>query len=131
MIQQERRPAILIINDVEETRRGIERLLSSDGYRVSGAADEREAVLKAGVQAPSLILISLNLDAVQLITMARRLRQSSGLGEEVPVVLFCVATLEEGAEVHAGHNIYMTRPDNFDQLRAFLIQLLEGPPRAG
>jgi hypothetical protein len=59
MIQQEQHPAILILNDVEETRREIERLLLSDGYRVSTAADEWEAALKARVQAPDLIIIRL------------------------------------------------------------------------
>lgn len=32
--------------------------------------------------------------------------------------LFCVVTLEEGAEVHAGRNIYMTLHDGAGQLRS-------------
>ena len=31
-------------------------------------------------------------------------------------MVFCVISLNEGAEVAAGYNVYMTRPDNFDQL---------------
>jgi CheY-like chemotaxis protein len=127
---QVRRPLILVVEDVEETRDGIERLLTTDGYRVSPARNEKEAVAKARLQAPDLILISLGIDAVQIAEMGRRIREESGLGEAVPVVIFCVATLEEGAEAGVGYNTYMTRPDNFDQLRRLLIRLLRKKPRA-
>ena len=122
-------PAILVVGDVEETRRGIERLLIADGYAVGTAAEEEEAVLKSLFHAPDLVLMSLALDAAELVAVARRLRGRAGLPEAVPVVIFCVATLEEGAEVDVGNNVHMTRPDNFDQLRAFLNQLLQKLPR--
>lgn len=125
------RSVILVVEDVEETRHGIERLLTASGYQVSTARDEEEAVQKAGVHAPDLILISLGLDAVQVLPVARRMRERAGLGEQVPVLVFYVTSLKEGDEVAAGHNVYMTRPDNFDQLRASLSWLLRKLPRAG
>ncbi len=128
---QERRTLILVVEDVEETRDGIERLLTASGYQVSTARDEVEAVLKISLHRPDLILISLSLEAVQVLPVARRIRDRTGLGEEVPVVVFSVPSLNEGAEVGVGHNVYMTRPDNFDQLRALLSRLLGTLPRTG
>ena len=128
---QEQRSVILVVEDVEETRHGIERLLTASGYRVGTARDEEEAVQKASLQPPDLILISLGLDAVQVFSVARRMRERAGLSEQVPVVVFCVADLNEGAEVGVGYNVYMTQPDNFDQLRALLSQLLRKLPRRG
>jgi CheY-like chemotaxis protein len=125
---QEQRSFILVVEDVEETRYGIERLLTASGYHVSTARDEEEAIQKANLHHPDLILISLGLDAVQALPVARRIRERAGLGEEVPVVIFSVASLNEGDEVAAGYNVYMTRPDNFDQLRAFLSRLLRKLP---
>ena len=125
---QEQRSYILVIEDVEETRYGIERLLTASGYHVSTARDEEEAIQKANLHHPDLVLISLGLDAVQALPVARRVRERAGLGEEVPVVIFCVASLNEGDEVAAGYNVYMTRPDNFDQLRASLSRLLRKLP---
>jgi CheY-like chemotaxis protein len=122
------RSVILVVEDVEETRYGIERLLLASGYRVDTARDEEDAIQKASLHHPGLILISLGLDAVQALPVARRIRERAGLGEEVPVVIFCVASLNEGDEVAAGYNVYMTRPDNFDQLRAFLSRLLRKLP---
>jgi DNA-binding response OmpR family regulator len=126
---RERRLAILVVEELEETRFGIERLLTASGYEVSTARDE-EAV-KASLRHPDLILISsLRLDAVQVLATARRIRERADLDEDVPVVVFSFPNLAEGAEVGAGYNVYLTRPDNFDQLRALLRRLLRTPPRS-
>src|ERR1700730_11121871 len=58
----EHRLVILVIEDVEETRDGMERLLTASGFEVNTARDEPEAVLKTGLHHPDLILISLGLD---------------------------------------------------------------------
>jgi two-component system KDP operon response regulator KdpE len=126
----ERGSAILIVEDVEETRYGMERLLVASGHQVSTARDEEEAVVKASLNRPDLILISLGLNRTHVVAIARRIRERSALGEELPVVIFCAANLDEGAEVRVGYNVFMTRPDNFDQLRAFLSRLLRKPSRA-
>jgi CheY-like chemotaxis protein len=119
----ERRLAILVVEEVEETRDGIERLLAASGYAVITARDENE--VKASLHHPDLILISsLGLDAIQVVSTARRIRERAELDEDVPVVVFCVPNLDEGTEVGAGFNVYLTRPDNFDQLRALLSRLL-------
>jgi CheY-like chemotaxis protein len=120
----ERRPVILVIEDEEETRYGMKRLLTASGYRVDTAKNEEEAALMAKAHRPDLILMSLNLDVVRVLPAARRVRECAGLDEEVPVVAFCVTGLAEGAEVGAGFNVYLTWPDNFDQLRGLLSRLL-------
>jgi hypothetical protein len=40
-------PLILMVEDVEETRVGIEKLLAADGYRVDPARQEEDAVTRA------------------------------------------------------------------------------------
>jgi hypothetical protein len=50
---------ILVVNDVEETRDGLEKLLHADGYRVDPARGEEDAVCTAKCHRPALILISL------------------------------------------------------------------------
>jgi two-component system KDP operon response regulator KdpE len=128
-VNRERRSVILVVEDVEETRYGVELLLTAGGYQVSTARNEEEAVLTAGLHTPDLILISLGLDAAQVLPAARRIRERAGLGEEIPVVAFCVTSLDEGVEMAVGCNVYLTRPDNFDQLRALLGRLLRKLPR--
>lgn len=125
------RPLILVVEDVEETRDGLERLLTARGYQVSTARDEEEAALRAVHHRPDLILICLGLDVPQVLPAAERIRERAGISEEIPVVAFCITSLDEGAEVGAGQNVYLTRPDNFDQLRALLGRLLRKPPQPG
>jgi two-component system KDP operon response regulator KdpE len=124
-------PVILVVEDVEEVRDAIERLLHESGYWVSTARDEEEAILKARLRSPNLILLNLGLDGVQTSEIGKRIRENSGLDECVPVVVFCVATLAEGAETEVGANVYTTRPDNFDQLRMLLSRLVRRQPRVG
>ena len=127
MSQENHRTAIILVtDDVEETRDGIERLLKADGYRVDAARDEEDAVARAGRQRPDLILVGLGGPHTDAIAIAHRIRGRAELGDEVPVVIFCVPTVDEGAEVALGRNVYVTRPDNFDQLRGLLGRLLYG-----
>jgi len=120
----DRAPLILVVEDVEETRDGIEQLLRADGYRVDPARDEEDAVMRAKRAPPHLLLVSLGGPAIDLIATAARIRDRAQLSQGVPVVLFCIPTVAEGAEVEIAGNVYLTRPDNFDQLRALLRRLL-------
>ena len=120
-------PRILVVEDVEETRDGIEKLLTADGYRVDPARDEAEAVARARRTPPDLILISFRGRPIDVIAMASRVRKGAHVGQRVPVVIFCIQLVLEGAEVEIEGNVHLTRPDNFDQLRALIQRLLHDP----
>ena len=121
---------ILVVEDVQETREGIERLLMVDGYRVALARDELDGIESARRERPDLILVSLAGLPREVIVSARRIRKSSAIGEDVPVVVFCVDEIAEGDEVAIGENVHVTRPDNFNQLRSLLARLLHRIPKA-
>jgi CheY-like chemotaxis protein len=123
-------PIVLVVEDVHETRDGIEKLLKADGYRVAVARDEQDAIESARRQHPDLILMSLAGLPREVILAAHRIRELGKVGEKVPVVVFCVEELAEGDEVAIGHNVHITRPDNFNQLRNLLTRLLDQIPIA-
>ena len=116
---------ILVVDDIEETRDGIEKLLKVDGYRIEAARHELEAVDCAQRKQPDLILVSLGGPPLDVIATARLIRDHAGMGENVPVVVFCVGDVKEGDEVAIGQNVYLTQPDNFNQLRNLLARLLK------
>ena len=60
----------------------------------------------------------------EVIVSAGRIREHAEVGEQVPVVLFCIERIGEGDEVAIGRNVYVTRPDNFNQLRSLRARLL-------
>ena len=125
-------PIILVVEDVHETRDGIEKLLIADGYRVALARDERDAIESAHRTRPDLILVSLAGLPLDVILSARSIRQRADVGEGVPVIVFCIEGIAEGEEVEIEENVYITRPDNFNQLRRFITRLLnrtQAPPK--
>ena len=124
------RLVVLVVEDVAETRDGIEKLLKADGYRVAVARDERDAIESAQHTRPDLILVSLAGLPREVILSARRIRERAGVGENVPVVVFCIEEIAEGDEVAIGHNVHVTRPDNFNQLRRLITRLLLQIPKA-
>lgn len=121
-------PLILIVEDVHETRDGIEKLLQADGYRVAVARDVADAIDSARREWPDLILVSLAGLPREVIVAARGIRERAGVEEIVPVVVFCNEEIAEGDEVAIGHNVHVTRPDNFNQLRSLLTRLLRRIP---
>jgi CheY-like chemotaxis protein len=119
---------ILVVEDVLETREGIEKLLLVDGYRIALAGDEQDGIESARRQRPDLILVSLAGGPREVIGSARRIREHAGISEDVPVVVFCIDEIAQGDEVAIGENVHVTRPDNFNQLRTLLARLLDTIP---
>jgi CheY-like chemotaxis protein len=119
-----RRSRILIVEDVQETRDAIKELLKHDGYWVDPVRDEDEAVDRIQRNHPDLILISLEGAPEQVISTAQRIREGGCLTQQTPIVIFSLAAVPEGAEEELGENIYVTAPDNFNQLRALLARVL-------
>jgi CheY-like chemotaxis protein len=121
---------ILVVEDITETRDGIEKLLKADGYHVTLARDEGDAIESAQRMTPDLILVSLAGSPREVLAAACRIRDLSQVGESVPVVVFCVQEIAEGGEIPIGHNVHVTHPDNFNQLRGLLTRLLDEIPIA-
>jgi CheY-like chemotaxis protein len=119
-------PIILVVEDVHETRDGIETLLTADRYRVAVARDEADAIERAQRAKPDLILVGLAGSPREVIFRALSIRQHAEVGEGVPVVVFCIDGINEGDEVAIGKNVHLTRPDNFNQLRSLIARLLNG-----
>jgi len=117
-------PTILVVEDVHETRDGIEKLLMADGYRVALARDERDAIESAQRIRPNLILVGLAGSPHEVVLSAVSIRERADVGESVPVVVFCIEGIDEGDEVEIGENVHLTRPDNFNQLRSLIARLL-------
>jgi DNA-binding response OmpR family regulator len=124
IVEQRQRQIILVLEDVEETGHLIDKMLQGSGYCVALARTEEDAIMRARLQSPDLILMSLGLEPGLLLATALRIRQQAALSQEVAIVIFCVPTIPEGAEMEVSKNVYVTRPDNFNQLRELLHRLL-------
>ena len=123
-LERHQRQVILVLEDIEETACLIEKMLKRDGYSVTLARTEEDAIFRCRVQSPDLILMSLGLAVERVVATARRIRRQAGLNQDVAIVIFCDPTIPEGAEVEVEKNVYVTRPDHFNQLMGLLRRLL-------
>ena len=124
MLEELRAALILVVEDVHEISDGIERLLKTNGYRVALARDELHAIESAQLMQPDLILINWTGLSAEVLTTVCRIRERAAVPDQIPVV-FWVEDIDEGQEVALEENVYLTRPDSFNQLRGLLAQLLD------
>jgi len=118
-------PTILVVEDFEDNRFMMRRLLEITGYDVLEATNGEEAVKLAQRGQPDLVLMDLSLPVMDGLTATRRIRALPEF-REVPIV---VVTAHDTADFHAaalasGCNEYVTKPIDFLQLESLLERLL-------
>ena len=115
-------PLVLVVEDFEDNRFMMKRLLEMSGYRVVEAVNGNQAVESAAREQPDIILMDLSLPLLDGLAATRRIREQQG-ARRVPIV---AVSAHDSADFHAealaaGCNEYVTKPIDFDQL----VQLLE------
>jgi CheY-like chemotaxis protein len=118
----ETRATVLVVEDFEDNRFMMRRLLEMSGYRVVEAVNGNQAVEEASSQHPDIILMDLSLPQLDGLAATRRIRAQDEL-QKVPIV---AVSAHDSADFHAealaaGCNEYVTKPIDFDQL----VQLLD------
>lgn len=116
---------IMVVEDFEDNRFMMRRLLEMSGYHVVEAEDGQQAVEVAIRELPNLILMDLSLPLLDGLAATRRIREHPEL-RTVPIV---AVSAHDTADFHtdalaAGCNEYVTKPIDFDQLEDLLSQLL-------
>jgi two-component system OmpR family response regulator len=115
---------ILIVEDERITRRALEQLLGSEGYRLSTAADGAAAVAEAQHNPPDLILLDLglpsdpfggaNFDGFGVMQWLNRMMPDA----KIPVIVLTArqdaATRKTAYDLGAA--VFMTKPFEPEQL---------------
>jgi two-component system cell cycle response regulator DivK len=117
----------LVVEDFEDSRFMMRRLLEMAGYSVLEASDGEEAVELAVAERPELILMDLSLPKLDGLAATRRIRQHRGLSQVPIVAVSAHDSLGSRTEaLVAGCDEYVTKPIDFDQLSSLLNRLLPG-----
>ncbi len=129
MSESETKPAprVLVVEDFEDNRFMMRRLLEMSGYQVVEAVNGQEAVEISRRELPDLILMDLSLPLLDGLTATRRIRSHPEL-EKIPIV---AVSAHDTADFHAealaaGCNEYVTKPIDFDELEELLKRLMSG-----
>jgi two-component system cell cycle response regulator DivK len=123
--QGEAAPTVLVVEDFEDNRFMMRRLLEMSGYRVVEAVNGEQAVETAISERPDLILMDLSLPKLDGLAATRRIRQHDELAHTPIVAVSAHDTTDFHADaLAAGCNEYVTKPIDFDQLESLLKRLL-------
>ena len=119
-------PTVMVVEDFEDNRFMMRRLLEMSGYRVVEAVNGQEAVETAESARPDLILMDLSLPLLDGLAATRRIREFDAL-KKVPII---AVSAHDTADFHAealaaGCNEYVTKPIDFDQLEGLLSRLIQ------
>ena len=125
MLETFRAALILVVEAVHEISDSIERLLKTNGYRVTLARDVPDAIESARLRRPDLILMSWTGSSGEVLATVHHMREQAAVANQIPVV-FWVEDIDQGEELALEGNVYLTRPDSFNQLRSLLARLLDG-----
>jgi CheY-like chemotaxis protein len=116
---------ILVVEDSPDNLAVISLALQQQGYRVVTANNGEDAVTVATTTMPNLILMDINLPALDGLAATRRIRESEGLSE-VPVVAITAFSTEgfQRAAYDAGISGYLTKPIDLDRMHQLIARLL-------
>jgi len=116
---------VLLVEDTEDNRQMMRRLLELSGYKVVEATNGKEAVEVASRLRPQIILMDLSLPYLDGLAATRRIRVLPGL-DKVPII---AVSAHDTADFHsealaAGCDAYVTKPIDYSELEEVVGRLL-------
>jgi DNA-binding NtrC family response regulator len=110
---------ILIVDDEENARIGLEKLLSREGYQVSTVANGFEALDHLNRQTADLVITDINMPEMNGLVFLRELNWAH------PTISVIMVTAYGGVEsyleaMNLGAFEYLNKPVKLDELRAVM-----------
>jgi len=116
---------IMIVDDNEDGRELVAKVLKQSGYLVVQAVDGEEALLKAFSERPNLILMDRSLPKLDGLEVVRRLKSDEAT-KDIPIVALTAHAMRGDREkaLAAGCDGYIPKPINVrtlaEQIRSHL-----------
>jgi two-component system, cell cycle response regulator DivK len=120
------RGTVLLVEDTEDNRFMMRRLLEMSGYRVIEARNGQEAVRVAEAEKPSIILMDLSLPVIDGLAATRLIRKLPDC-ESIPIIAVSAHDTSDFKEeaLSVGCNGYVTKPIDFTALDSLIARFLE------
>jgi len=128
-LMKSEKKVFLVVEDFEDSRFMMRRLLEMAGYQVLEASDGEQAVKIAVDARPSLILMDLSLPKLDGLSATREIRKKRLL-RKIPIVAVSAhdSPQTRAEALAAGCNEYVTKPIDFDILNSVLERYLKESP---
>jgi DNA-binding response OmpR family regulator len=116
---------VLLVEDFEDSRFSLSKLLEIEGYEVLEAGDGAQAVDIAINSKPDLILMDLSLPIIDGLSATKQIRENAAMNS-VPIIALSAHDLVDFQVKarDAGCTDYVTKPVDFSVLMTVLAKYL-------
>ncbi len=128
-IKRGRQPKILVVEDNQDNREMVVKVLKFNGYEVVEAVDGEEAIKKARAENPDLILLDIYLPKMDGYEAAKRLKGDSDL-RHIPIIALTAHAMKGNREeaLAVGCDGYIPKPINVRELPKQIERFLKTHP---
>ena len=118
---------ILIVDDNQDSRELVVKILKNRGYHTIEAVDGEEALEKAVAERPDLILMDRSLPKIDGYEVTRRLKSQQEF-KDIPIVALTAHAMRGDREkaLEAGCEGYISKPINVRELPELITSYLRG-----
>jgi len=120
---------ILVVEDNQDNRELVVKVLKINGYHVIEAVDGQEAIEKTKAENPNLILMDLFIPKIDGYEVTRRLKRDKDL-KSIPIIALTAHAMKGDMEVAlaAGCDGYISKPIDVRELPKQIEHFLKGSP---
>jgi len=116
---------ILVVDDNEDSRELVKKILKKHGYEIIEAVDGEDALAKAVAYRPDLILMDISIPKIDGYEVTRRLKARIDF-KDTPIIAFTAHAMKGDQEraLEAGCDGYISKPINVrefpEQIKIYL-----------
>lgn len=116
---------ILIVDDNQDSRELVAKVLKNKGYQTTEAADGEEALERAVSEKPDLILLDISIPKIDGYEVARRLKSQEEF-RDIPIIALTAHAMKGNREkvIVEGFEGYISKPIDVrkfpEQVRSYL-----------
>ena len=122
---QEQAKKILVVDDNNDSRELVLKILRTKGHRLCEAVDGEDALQKVAAEQPDLILMDISLPKIDGHEVTRRLKSDERFAS-IPIIALTAHAMKGDREkaLAAGCEGYISKPINvrefYDRIKVFL-----------
>ncbi len=117
------RPArVLLVEDNDDARVMLQRILQAHGHLVSAARDARTGLEAAAAGSPNVAIVDIGLPDVDGYEFARAMRERLGSGVRLIAVTGYGTESDRQRALQAGFDAHLTKPVDFERLLGLIAE---------
>jgi CheY-like chemotaxis protein len=117
-----RQARVLIVEDNDDARVSLQRILQADGHLVSAARDGRAGLEAAMAGSPNIAVVDIGLPGMDGYEFARAMRERLGSGVRLIALTGYGTENDRQRAAEAGFDAHLTKPVDLDRLLALITE---------